>query len=103
VQIEDVSISDVLMVQKEEPQPPWPISILRRPAETEAKSLYFRGRIERRKKRRGWRARVCSAEKHYGHMAPSYIVEAIHAGAPRFATGVFNTTVVPLQKPAGAP
>jgi hypothetical protein len=22
-------------------------------------------------------------EKHYGHMAPSYIVEAIHAGAPR--------------------
>jgi integrase len=23
-------------------------------------------------------------EKHYGHLAPSYIVEAIQAGAPRF-------------------
>jgi integrase len=42
-------------------------------------------------------------EKHYGHMAPSYIVEAIHAGAPRFATGVSNTTVGPLQKPTRTP
>jgi hypothetical protein len=23
-------------------------------------------------------------EKHYGHLAPSYITEAIRAGAPRF-------------------
>jgi integrase len=38
-------------------------------------------------------------EKHYGHLAPSYIVDAIHAGAPRFA-GASNTAVVPLHKPA---
>jgi integrase len=38
-------------------------------------------------------------EKHYGHLAPSYIVDAIHAGAPRF-TEASNTAVVPLQKPA---
>jgi hypothetical protein len=25
-------------------------------------------------------------EKHYGHLAPSYIADAIRAGAPRFAT-----------------
>ena len=25
-------------------------------------------------------------EKHYGHLAPSYIVDAIRAGAPRFGT-----------------
>jgi integrase len=35
-------------------------------------------------------------EKHYGHLAPSFIAEAIRAGAPRF-TGT-STTVVPLQK-----
>jgi hypothetical protein len=35
-------------------------------------------------------------EKHYGHMAPSFIVDAIHAGAPRF-TGASDTTVVPLR------
>jgi integrase len=26
-------------------------------------------------------------EKHYGHLAPSYIADAIRAGAPRFGTG----------------
>jgi integrase len=36
-------------------------------------------------------------EKHYGHLAPSYIAEAIRAGAPRFA-GAPNTAVVPLRK-----
>jgi len=25
-------------------------------------------------------------EKHYGHLAPSYIADAIRAGAPRFGT-----------------
>ena len=42
-------------------------------------------------------------EKHYGHMAPSYIVEAIHAGAPRFAAGTSDTTVTLLQKPTRTP
>jgi hypothetical protein len=35
-------------------------------------------------------------EKHYGHLAPSYIAEAIRAGAPRFAAA--STTVVPMRK-----
>jgi integrase len=34
-------------------------------------------------------------EKHYGHLAPSFIDDAIHAGAPRFADKI----VVPLHKP----
>ena len=34
-------------------------------------------------------------EKHYGHLAPSFIVDAIHAGAPRF--GGTTSKVVPLQ------
>jgi integrase len=34
-------------------------------------------------------------EKHYGHLAPSFIVDAIHAGAPRF--GGTTGTVVPLH------
>jgi integrase len=34
-------------------------------------------------------------EKHYGHLAPSFIAEAIRAGAPRF-TSASETTVVPL-------
>jgi integrase len=34
-------------------------------------------------------------EKHYGHLAPSFIVDAIHAGAPRF--GGTTSTVVPLH------
>jgi integrase len=36
-------------------------------------------------------------EKHYGHLAPSYIVDAIHAGAPRFSTGT-PSKVVPLHQ-----
>jgi hypothetical protein len=37
-------------------------------------------------------------EKHYGHLAASYIADAIRAGAPRFA-GATDATVVPLHKP----
>jgi hypothetical protein len=33
-------------------------------------------------------------EKHYGHMAASFIADAIRAGAPRFA-GATDATVVP--------
>jgi hypothetical protein len=29
-------------------------------------------------------------EKHYGHLAPSYIAEAIRAGAPRFSSAVIS-------------
>ena len=36
-------------------------------------------------------------EKHYGHLEQSFIVDAIHAGAPRFA-GAPKSAVVPLQK-----
>ncbi len=36
-------------------------------------------------------------EKHYGHLAPSYIVDAIRAGAPRFGT-VTPSKIVPLHK-----
>ena len=35
-------------------------------------------------------------EFHYGHLAPSFIVDAIHAGAPRFDIES-DTTVVPLK------
>jgi integrase len=35
-------------------------------------------------------------EKHYGHMAPSYITEAIHAAAPRFGVTA-PTSVVPIS------
>ena len=31
-------------------------------------------------------------EKHYGHLAPSYIVDAIRAGAPRFGVQPSNVT-----------
>ena len=34
-------------------------------------------------------------EKHYGHLAPSFIVDAIHAGAPRF--GAATSNLVPLR------
>ena len=37
-------------------------------------------------------------EKHYGHLAPSFIVDAIRAGAPRFAVAS-DPAVVPLHKP----
>jgi len=33
-------------------------------------------------------------EKHYGHLAPSFIIDAIHASAPRF--GVAATPLVPF-------
>jgi integrase len=36
-------------------------------------------------------------EKHYGHLAPSFIADAIRAGAPRFAASS-NTTVVQMRK-----
>lgn len=35
-------------------------------------------------------------EKHYGHLAPGYIADAIRAGAPRFA-GAVDAAVVPLH------
>ncbi|MBZ9748312.1 tyrosine-type recombinase/integrase [Mesorhizobium sp. CO1-1-7] len=34
-------------------------------------------------------------EKHYGHLAPSYVADAVRAGAPRFGT-VQNTNVVSM-------
>jgi integrase len=37
-------------------------------------------------------------EKHYGHLAPSYITEAIRAGAPRFGEQA-ATGVVPMHRP----
>jgi integrase len=38
-------------------------------------------------------------EKHYGHLAPSFIADAIKAGAPRFAVAS-DSAVIPLQKSA---
>jgi len=35
-------------------------------------------------------------ERHYGHLAPSYITEAIHAGAPRYGLKA-SKRVVPLR------
>jgi integrase len=32
-------------------------------------------------------------EKHYGHLAPSYITESIHAGAPRYGIKVAKRVV----------
>ena len=40
-------------------------------------------------------------EKHYGHLAPSYVVDAIRAGAPRFAGTDTPSTIVPM--PTGKP
>jgi integrase len=37
-------------------------------------------------------------EKHYGHLAPSYIADAIRAGAPRFG-GKAAAGVVPMHRP----
>ncbi len=34
-------------------------------------------------------------EKHYGHLAPSYVADAIRAGAPRF--GVIDSNVIPIK------
>jgi integrase len=39
-------------------------------------------------------------EKFYGHLAPSYIADAIRAGAPRFGFKP-SSTVTPLQKRGG--
>ncbi len=39
-------------------------------------------------------------EKHYGHLAPSYIADAINAGAPRFGT-VAASPVVPIALSRG--
>jgi integrase len=36
-------------------------------------------------------------EKHYGHLAPSYITDAIRAGAPRFGLGA-SGNVRPLRR-----
>ena len=32
-------------------------------------------------------------EQHYGHLAPSYVAEAIRAGAPRFGTAAPSKVV----------
>ena len=40
-------------------------------------------------------------EKHYGHLAPSYVADAIRAGAPRFAGAETPSSVVPM--PVGKP
>jgi integrase len=36
-------------------------------------------------------------EKHYGHLAPSYIADAIRAGAPKFGFKP-DPTVTPLRR-----
>ncbi|OAS14248.1 integrase [Methylobacterium platani] len=38
-------------------------------------------------------------EKHYGHLAPSYVADAIRAGAPRF--GAMSDNVEPLHSSGG--
>jgi integrase len=38
-------------------------------------------------------------EKHYGHLAPSFVAEAIRAGAPRFTSADTPSSIVPI--PAG--
>ena len=35
-------------------------------------------------------------EKHYGHLAPSYVADAIRAGAPRFAGAEMPNAVAPM-------
>jgi hypothetical protein len=35
-------------------------------------------------------------EKHYGHLAPSFIADAIRAGAPRYCVNA-DKRVVPLR------
>jgi hypothetical protein len=37
-------------------------------------------------------------EKHYGHLAPSFVADAIRAGAPRFG-GKAEPRVVPMHRP----
>ena len=40
-------------------------------------------------------------EHHYGHLAPSFIVDAIHAGAPVYRIDT-DSTVVPLRSSAAS-
>jgi integrase len=40
-------------------------------------------------------------EKHYGHLAPSYVAEAIRAGAPRFGTEASNVKPIGRRRRAG--
>ena len=41
-------------------------------------------------------------ERHYGHLAPSFVADAIRAGAPRFGFEPSNVTpLTPLQKRGG--
>ena len=37
-------------------------------------------------------------EKHYGHLAPSYIADAIRAGAPRFGVEATNVIAIVLEQ-----
>jgi hypothetical protein len=43
-----------------------------------------------------WDADTRMVEKHYGHLAPSFIADAIRAGAPRFGETT-SERVVPLR------
>ena len=36
-------------------------------------------------------------ERHYGHLAPNYVADAVRAGAPKFGFAI-DTTVTPLQR-----
>jgi hypothetical protein len=36
-------------------------------------------------------------EKHYGHLADSYVADAIRAGAPRYGVDTAETKVVPIR------
>ena len=36
-------------------------------------------------------------ERHYGHLATSFVSEAIHAGAPRYAVNADSTTLTPIR------
>jgi hypothetical protein len=41
-------------------------------------------------------------EKHYGHLAPSYVADAIRAGAPRFGSPTKSKNVVNMASMRGA-
>jgi hypothetical protein len=36
-------------------------------------------------------------ERHYGHLVPNYVADAVRAGAPKFGFAI-DTTVTPLQR-----
>ena len=44
-------------------------------------------------------ADIRMVEKHYGHLAPSFIMEAIRAGAPRFGAATSNLVSLRSGKP----